>query len=118
MQRWTNFTQNTGQQKKLQIRHLQNDLLSQSVTFQRASAESLAPPVSSHRGQGTRGAGRIPANVVLDKLEQLHHEGRRRSTKSEGQGFPGGAVVENLPANAGDTGLSPGPGRSHMLQSN
>ena len=33
-------------------------------------------------------------------------------------GFPGGAVVENLPANAGDTGSSPGLGRSHMLQSN
>ena len=33
-------------------------------------------------------------------------------------GFPGGAVVKNLPANAGDTGLSPGPGRSHMLWSN
>ena len=32
--------------------------------------------------------------------------------------FPGGAVVENLPANAGDTGLSPGLGRSHMPQSN
>ena len=33
-------------------------------------------------------------------------------------GFPGGAVVENLPANAGDTGLSPGLGRSHMPRSN
>ena len=32
-------------------------------------------------------------------------------------GFPGGAVVKNLPANAGDTGLSPGPGRPHMLWS-
>ena len=32
-------------------------------------------------------------------------------------GFPGGAVVENLPANAGDTGSSPGPGRSHMSRS-
>ena len=30
------------------------------------------------------------------------------------EGFPGGAVVENLPANAGDTGSSPGLGRSHM----
>ena len=29
-------------------------------------------------------------------------------------GFPGGAVVSNPPANAGDTGLGPGPGRSHM----
>ena len=33
-------------------------------------------------------------------------------------GFPGGAVVENLPANAGDTGSSPGLGRSHMPWSN
>ena len=32
--------------------------------------------------------------------------------------FPGGAVVKNPPDNAGDTGLSPGPGRSHMPQSN
>ena len=32
-------------------------------------------------------------------------------------GFPGGAVVENLPANAGVTGSSPGLGRSHMPQS-
>ena len=31
-------------------------------------------------------------------------------------GFPGGAVVENLPANAEDTGSSPGLGRSHMLR--
>ena len=28
--------------------------------------------------------------------------------------FPGVAVVRNLPAIAGDTGLSPGPGRSHI----
>ena len=33
-------------------------------------------------------------------------------------GFPGGAVVKNPPANAGDKGSSPGPGRSHMLRSN
>ena len=32
--------------------------------------------------------------------------------------FPGGAVVKNLPANAGDTGSSPSLGRSHMPQSN
>ena len=38
--------------------------------------------------------------------------------KFEETDFPGGSVVKNLPANARDTGLSPGPGRSHMLQSN
>ena len=37
-----------------------------------------------------------------------------RNVKKKEQGFPGGAVVENLPANAGDMGLSPGLGRSHM----
>ena len=34
--------------------------------------------------------------------------------RSNSWGFPGGAVVENLPANAGDTGSSPGLGGSHM----
>ena len=34
------------------------------------------------------------------------------------QGFPGGAVVKNPPANAGDMGSSADPGRSHMSRSN
>ena len=45
------------------------------------------------------------ATKALDKT--VHH-----------WGFPGGAVVENLPANAGDTGSSPGLGRSPMPRSN
>ena len=32
-------------------------------------------------------------------------------------GFPGGAVVESLPADAGDTGSSPGLGGSHVPRS-
>ena len=32
--------------------------------------------------------------------------------------IPGGAVVKNPPAIAGNTGSSPGPGRSHARQSN
>ena len=39
-------------------------------------------------------------------------------TKEYVWGFPGGAVVENLPANAGDMGSSPGLGRSHMPWNN
>ena len=38
--------------------------------------------------------------------------------KEQFSGFPGGAVVRNPPANAGDTGSSPGLGRSHMPRSN
>ena len=30
------------------------------------------------------------------------------------QDVPGGTVNKSLPANAGDTGLIPGPGKSHM----
>ena len=45
-------------------------------------------------------------NVRLDTIKLL-----------EG-GFSGGAVVKNPPANAGDTGSSPGTGRSHMPWSN
>ena len=37
--------------------------------------------------------------------------------KGEKQGFPGSLVVENLPANSGDTGLIPDLGRSHMPRS-
>ena len=32
--------------------------------------------------------------------------------------FPGGSVVKNPPANAGDTDSSPGLGRSHIPQNN
>ena len=39
-------------------------------------------------------------------------------TKFHWRDFPGGAVVESLPANAGHTGSSPDLGRSHMPQSN
>ena len=38
--------------------------------------------------------------------------------KERKKGFPGGSVVKNSPANAGDMGLIPGLGGSHMPQSN
>ena len=38
--------------------------------------------------------------------------------KSMQEGFPGGAVVESLPANAGDAGSSPGLGGSRVARSN
>ena len=51
-------------------------------------------------------------NYLLTKYEW------KKWLKEYKKGFPGGAVVENLPANAGDTGSSPGLGRSHMPRSN
>ena len=60
--------------------------------------------------------------------DSISHEGCKTVTlwgisltkaevKKDKPGFPGGAVIENLPANAGDTGSCPGLGRSHMPQS-
>ena len=53
----------------------------------------------------------------LKRFGGLHWWGKP-CQKSNLWGFPGGAVVENLPANAGDTGSSPGLGRFHMPRSN
>ena len=43
---------------------------------------------------------------------------REMEVKTTMRGFPGGQVVKNLPANAGDTGSISGLGRFHILQSN
>ena len=46
------------------------------------------------------------------------HWGNLSQLKHTEEGFPGATVGKNLSASAGDTGSVPGPGRSHMLQSN
>ena len=46
-----------------------------------------------------------------------HCKSTIRQYKIKMLGFPGGAVVENLPAGAGDTGSSPVLGGSHVLRS-
>ena len=54
------------------------------------------------------------AAAFLHKSFEQYCQEKFKWFKSHSQGFPGGAVVENLPANAGDMGSSPGLGRSHM----
>ena len=56
-------------------------------------------------------------NFVLKPCECITYS-KHYINKTVTWGFPGGAVVENLPANVGDTGSSPGLGRSHMPRSN
>ena len=55
---------------------------------------------------------------LKNKISEMKNSLDGHSIKNDQWGFPGGAVVENLPANAGDTGSSPGLGRSHMPRSN
>ena len=57
-----------------------------------------------------------PNHLALKDLIGL--SGSLKFKKAVLWGFPGGAVVENLPADAGDTGSSPGLGRSHVSRIN
>ena len=62
------------------------------------------------------------AQDIRDDRQEKVPSGKRRDTqrlllKYRSVGFPGSAVVESLPANAGDTGSSPDLGRSHMPRS-
>ena len=64
----------------------------------------------------------LQSGTAPTQLGKAHHPAATTRTntadKNERQGFPGGAVVGNLPAKPGDTGSSPGPGISHMPWSN
>ena len=53
-------------------------------------------------------------NSKLNALERL----AKNELLKECRDFPGGLVVKNLPANAGDMGSIPGLGRFHMLRGN
>ena len=50
--------------------------------------------------------------------QDLTQEIKSPSIIKSSRDLPGGAVAKNPPANAGDTGSSLGPGRSHMPRSN
>ena len=58
----------------------------------------------------------LPLNCVSG--QRPYQGAGQQYKKVENRGFLGGAVVKNPPANAGETGLIPGPGRSHMPKSN
>ena len=60
---------------------------------------------------------RVTKVAVMEEEVEVE-KAERVISRSYRQGFPGGAVVENLPANAGDRGSSPGLGGSHMPWSN
>ena len=72
---------------------------------------------------GAEGTGPIRQGPIvvegMDVAEQAEIEQWVEEVEKEEEGdFPGGAVVKNPPANAGNMGSSPGPGRSHMPRSN
>ena len=70
--------------------------------------------------------GNQVTSVGLDQQQGLYEDGMQYigseftksllpMIKTGSWDFPGGLVVKNPPASTGDTGLIPGPGRSHLL---
>ena len=64
------------------------------------------------KGKNTHMIISINTEKAFDKIQHTF------MIKTLNKGFPGGTVVKNTPANAGDMGSSPGPGRSHKPRGN
>ena len=56
--------------------------------------------------------------LISQEDQDVEESNKNSKQKTRPWGFPGGAVVRNPPANAGDTGSCPGPGRFHRPRSN
>ena len=59
----------------------------------------------------------ITTTIPINFTHTTNHKSEYSTIKAW-KGFPGGAVVESLPAGAGDMGSGPGLGGSHMPRSN
>ena len=55
---------------------------------------------------------------IINYIKGLLQMNKKKKKPTKNGGFPGGSVVKNPPANAGDTGSTPGLGRSLIPQSN
>ena len=55
----------------------------------------------------------VPQRETIGSKPALQEDSVSHKKSKNSGDFPGGPVVKNPPANAGDTGLIPGPGGSH-----
>ena len=91
-----------------QFRDLSSCTGSSSSTLETGSEMARHPACNSTRS--------LLAWTVI-RLLLTSHAGLCYQSKTHHRGFPGGAVVDSLPANAGDAGSGPGLGGSHMPRS-
>ena len=71
----------------------------------------------AHRGFVLNSASVVTVFVQEKSWGCNTHTHTHCLTHTHTHNFPGGPVVKNRPANAGDVGLIPGPRRAHQLQS-
>ena len=78
----------------------------------------LTPPANSHLVKRMAQVKSFIGNKMWTALGQKPQQCCSFFFIKQEEGFPGGSVVKNTPANAGDTGSIPGPGSFHMPRSN
>ena len=98
--------QNKGLEKaknySFMSRNLNPQALSRYLTWNRSSLHVSTEAIMKELLEFTHGS-ELPGSLSKDRKKE---------------DFPGGPGVKNLPANARDTDLIPGPGRSLMSQGN
>ena len=100
---------------------LSRPLLLRSTGSRRAGSVivALGPSCSAACGiLPDQGSNPRPLHWQADSQPPRHQGSPNLTFKKMLGDFPGDAVFKNPPANAGDTGSGPGPGRSHVPQSN
>ena len=68
--------------------------------------------VGNNGGGSNRDLGGSGSSQV-ERLKEHKKLQAKRASRKNGRDFPGGAMDTNPPANAGDKGSVPGPGRFH-----
>ena len=79
-------------------------------------SSSLLPKPLSIPPRGTQNKRPLIFRSVYLLTSRSREFGEAGSVRFDKGAFPGGSVVKNPPANAGDMASIPGPGRSHMRQ--
>ncbi|XP_066867650.1 uncharacterized protein C6orf163 homolog, partial [Kogia breviceps] len=91
-----------------QRRKAMEELLKAGVTVMKDQKKSVSQLIKEKEHE---------MDVYYCMAQRQKQEEVQEALQEAEKGFPGGAMVESPPADAGDTGSCPGPGRSHMPRS-
>ena len=102
----------------LHLKQLEKEEQKNPKVSRRKEIINIRPEINEKEMKETIAKINKTKSWFFEKINKIDKALARLIKKKREKGFPGGTVVENLPANAGDTGSSPGLGRSHMPRSN